>query len=60
MSRQVPEEKLKQIFVIRTMEPDRQNKNSKRQVKREFLQMSETEYFAPENLDVARELHRKY
>jgi hypothetical protein len=42
------------------MEPDRKNINSRKQVKREFLQMSETEYFAPENLSVARELHRQY
>jgi hypothetical protein len=42
------------------MEPDRKNINSRKQVKREFLQMSETEYFAPENIEVARELHRQY
>ena len=46
--------------MVRTMEPDRKNINSRKQVKREFLQMSETEYFAPENLKVARDLHRQY
>lgn len=41
------EERLKLIFVVRTLEPDRKNPNSKKQTRREFLQMSETEYFAP-------------
>lgn len=54
------EERLKLIFVVRTLEPDRKNPNSKKQTRREFLQMSETEYFAPSNLQVARDLHQQF
>ncbi len=31
------EERLKLIFVVRTLEPDRKNPNSKKQTRREFL-----------------------
>lgn len=37
----IQEPQSKNIFVVRTLEPDRNNRNSKKQVSREYLKVAE-------------------